>query len=195
MARSSNPRGRTSRMSVAADRFAVGPALDQPLDFIPKSRWTVLRRIVSQPKGAIGVTLVVVYVLLAVFGPMLAPDDAFAEFRRHAATPLRSALVRHRPARARCAKPCPRRRSRDARDRGWRGRARFLIGVPLGVLAAWRRGWIDAATMRVVDVMLELPGHRVRARHRRDPRSQHAERDRRGGYRVRPGLRPHTRGL
>ena len=33
----------------------------------------------------------------------------------------------------------------------------FLIGVPLGVVAAWRRGWIDAAIMRVVDVMLSFP--------------------------------------
>ena len=34
----------------------------------PRQRWTLLRRILSQPKGAIGLTLVVLYLLLAVFG-------------------------------------------------------------------------------------------------------------------------------
>ena len=182
-------------MSVAADRFAVGPALDQPLDFVPKSRWTVLRRIVSQPKGAIGAHprggLSAACRLRPDVG---AGRRVQAEFRRHTATPLRSALVRHRPARARRAKPCPRRRSRDARDRGWRGRARVpdrgaarrarRVAARLG-----RRGR-HARRRRHA----ELSGHRVRACHRRDPRRQHAERDRRGGYRVDPGLRPHRAG-
>ncbi len=33
----------------------------------------------------------------------------------------------------------------------------FLVGVPLGILAAWRRGWIDAAVMRAIDIMLSFP--------------------------------------
>src|SRR5205823_1911967 len=33
----------------------------------------------------------------------------------------------------------------------------FLVGVPLGVLAAWRRGWFDAVVMRAIDVMLSFP--------------------------------------
>jgi len=145
-------------MSVAADRFAVGPALDQPLDFVPKSRWTVPRRIVSQPKGAIGVTLVVVYVLLAVFGPMLAPDDAF---RQNFGATLQRPSAAHWFGTDQLGRDVLSRVLVGARATlgiGVGGVAlAFLIGVPLGVLAAWRRGWVDAATMRVVDVMLSFP--------------------------------------
>ena len=145
-------------MSVAADRFAVGPALDPPLDFVPKSRWTVLRRIVSQPKGAIGVTLVVVYVLLAVFGPMLAPDDAF---RQNFGATLQRPSAAHWFGTDQLGRDVLSRVLVGARATlgiGVGGVAlAFLIGVPLGVLAAWRRGWVDAATMRVVDVMLSFP--------------------------------------
>ena len=33
----------------------------------------------------------------------------------------------------------------------------LLIGVPLGLLAGWRGGWLDACVMRVVDLMLAFP--------------------------------------
>ncbi len=33
----------------------------------------------------------------------------------------------------------------------------LLVGVPLGLIAGWRGGWIDAAIMRLVDVMLAFP--------------------------------------
>lgn len=33
----------------------------------------------------------------------------------------------------------------------------LLIGVPLGLLAGWAGGWLDACVMRVVDVMLAFP--------------------------------------
>jgi len=33
----------------------------------------------------------------------------------------------------------------------------LLVGVPLGLWAGWKGGWIDAAVMRVVDVMLAFP--------------------------------------
>lgn len=34
----------------------------------------------------------------------------------------------------------------------------LLIGVPLGLLAGYRGGWVDAVAMRSVDVMLAVPG-------------------------------------
>src|SRR3954453_22243223 len=158
MARSSHPRGRTSRMSVAADRFAVGPVLDQPLDFVPKSRWTALRRIVSQPKGAVGLALMVLYLLLAIFGPMLAPDDAF---RQNFGVTLQRPSAAHWFGTDQLGRDVLSRVLVGARATlgiGVGGVAlAFLIGVPLGVLAAWRRGWVDAAIMRVVDVMLSFP--------------------------------------
>jgi len=33
----------------------------------------------------------------------------------------------------------------------------LLIGLPLGLLAGWAGGWLDACVMRVVDVMLAFP--------------------------------------
>src|SRR5688572_26084893 len=32
-----------------------------------------------------------------------------------------------------------------------------LVGVPLGALAAYQRGWVEAVIMRLTDVMLALP--------------------------------------
>ena len=34
----------------------------------------------------------------------------------------------------------------------------FLVGVPLGTLAGYAGGWVDAVIMRVVDAMLSFPG-------------------------------------
>lgn len=36
--------------------------------------------------------------------------------------------------------------------------AQLAIGVPLGLLAGYRGGWVDAVAMRTVDVMLAVPG-------------------------------------
>ncbi|WP_181727183.1 ABC transporter permease [Streptomyces sp. PT12] len=36
--------------------------------------------------------------------------------------------------------------------------ALYLVGVPLGVLAGYRGGWVDAVTVRAADVLLALPG-------------------------------------
>ena len=195
MARPSNPRRRASRMTVAANPLAAGPALDQPLDFVPKSRWTVLRRIVSQPKGAIGLTLVVLYLLLAVFGPVLAPDDAF---RQNFGATLQRPSAAHWFGTDQLGRDVLSRVLVGARATlgiGVGGVAlAFLIGVPLGVLAAWRRGWIDAAIMRVVDVMLSFPDIVFALAHRRNSRRQYAERHRRGRHRGSSRSSPAPRG-
>ncbi|WP_183091316.1 ABC transporter permease [Streptomyces radicis] len=36
--------------------------------------------------------------------------------------------------------------------------ALYLVGVPLGVVAGYRGGWVDAVTVRAADVLLALPG-------------------------------------
>ncbi len=120
---------------------------------------SLLRRILSQPKGAIGLTLVVLYLLLAIFGPASGAAGCL------------SARTSHR----RFSPPLPRTGSartssgRDVLSRilvGARATlgigvggvtVAFLVGVPLGILAAWRRGWIEAAVMRAIDIMLSFP--------------------------------------
>ena len=59
-------------MVTAPERPEIAPAKPNPA-------WTLLRRIMAQPKGAVGLTLVVLYLLLAILGPALAPQDAFRQ--------------------------------------------------------------------------------------------------------------------
>lgn len=123
-----------------------------------KPRWLLLKRILSQPKGAIGLTLVVLYLLLAIFGPWLAPQDGF---RQNFAQTLRPPSATHWFGTDQLGRDVFSRVLIGARVTlgiGVGGVAvAFLIGVPLGILAAWRRGWIEAALMRVIDVMLSFP--------------------------------------
>ncbi len=125
---------------------------------VPRRRWTLLRRILAQPKGAIGLALVVLYLLLAVFGPMLAPQDAF---RQNFAQTLRPPSAAHWFGTDQLGRDVFSRVLVGARATlgiGVGGVAvAFLIGVPLGILAAWRRGWVDALLMRAIDVMLSFP--------------------------------------
>lgn len=130
-----------------------------PIDNLaPKSRWAMLRRVLSQPKGLIGLTLVFLYLLLAIFGPLLAPHDAF---RQNFAQTLRPPSANHWFGTDQLGRDIFSRVLVGARATlgiGVGGVAvAFLIGVPLGILAAWWRGWVEAILMRAVDVMLSLP--------------------------------------
>ncbi len=126
--------------------------------YVPKSRWTGLRRIVSQPKGAVGMTLVFGFLTLAVFGPLIAPLDPF---RQDFAATLRPPSASHWFGTDQLGRDVFSRILFGARATlgvGIGGVAfAFCIGVPLGILAAWRRGWTDTLVMRAVDVMLSFP--------------------------------------
>ncbi|UZF92022.1 dipeptide/oligopeptide/nickel ABC transporter permease/ATP-binding protein [Bosea sp. NBC_00550] len=129
-----------------------------PAALAPRPHWTLLRRILAQPKGAIGLTLVVLYLLLAIFGPMLAPQDAF---RQNFAQTLRPPSAAHWFGTDQLGRDVFSRVLIGARATLGIGvggvTVAFLIGVPLGILAAWRRGWIEALLMRVIDIMLSFP--------------------------------------
>lgn len=135
------------------------PAAGAPIESTaPRPRWIHLRRVLAQPKGMIGLTLVVLYLLMAVFGPLLAPYDPF---RQNFAQTLRSPSAEHWFGTDALGRDVLSRILVGARVTlgigvGGVGVA-FLIGVPLGILAAWWRGWIEAALMRAVDVMLSFP--------------------------------------
>ncbi|WP_187640366.1 dipeptide/oligopeptide/nickel ABC transporter permease/ATP-binding protein [Bosea sp. F3-2] len=146
-------------MSLLQDMAAGAPPLAAKSDAaLPRRRWTLPRRILAQPKGAIGLTLVVLYLLLAVFGPMLAPQDAF---RQNFAQTLRPPSAAHWFGTDQLGRDVFSRVLVGARATlgiGVGGVAvAFLIGVPLGILAAWRRGWIEAVLMRAIDIMLSFP--------------------------------------
>jgi len=144
-------------MSLAQDMVTV-PERAESTAAKPNPAWTLLRRILVQPKGAVGLTLVVLYLALAIIGPALAPQDAF---RQNFAQTLRPPSAAHWFGTDQLGRDVFSRILIGARATLGIGvggvTVAFLIGVPLGILAAWRRGWIEAVLMRAIDVMLSFP--------------------------------------
>jgi len=122
------------------------------------SRLSVFSRLLGQPKGAVGLLLVAFYVLLAIFGPLLAPIDPLkqdfgATLRSPSAANWFGTDQLGRDIFSRILAGAP-----TSLGIGVGGVAlAFAIGVPLGLAAAWRRGLFDAAVMRGVDVLLSFP--------------------------------------
>lgn len=145
-------------MSLVQNMAAAAPEPSRTVIAAPRPGWVLLRRILVQPKGAIGLTLVTLYLLLAIFGPALAPQDAF---RQNFAQTLRAPSAAHWFGTDQLGRDVLSRILVGARATLGIGvggvTVAFLIGVPLGILAAWRRGWIEAALMRAIDIMLSFP--------------------------------------
>jgi len=119
---------------------------------------TVLRRLVRRPAAAVGLVVVVGFVLVALTAPWLAPYDPLA---------TSWSAVRKAPDAAHWMGTDE--NGRDVLSRiVWGARASLLagvvsvaiaggVGVPAGVLAGFAGGWIDAIIGRVVDAMLACP--------------------------------------
>lgn len=126
--------------------------------FRRSSRWTVLRSILRQPKGCIGLLLVICYGLLALMGPFLAPYDPLAQ--DFAAT-LQSPSLQHWFGTDQLGRDVFSRILTGARTSLGIGvggvLVAFVIGVPLGVLSAWKGGWVESLVMRAMDVLLSFP--------------------------------------
>jgi peptide/nickel transport system permease protein len=122
----------------------------------------LLRADAAQPwrgAGRIGLALIAGMALVALLGPLLiAADPAAQDLMRtleapSLAHPLGTDHV-----------------GRDVLARTLHGAARSIgiallcvvfatsIGVALGLVAAWRGGWVDAVIMRLADLMLAFPG-------------------------------------
>jgi ABC-type dipeptide/oligopeptide/nickel transport system permease subunit len=109
--------------------------------------------------GGIGLALIAAMALVAVVGPLLVTADPAAQDlmrtleRPSLAHPLGTDHV-----------------GRDMLARTVHGAARSIglallcvafatgVGVALGLVAAWRGGWVDAVLMRLADLMLAFPG-------------------------------------
>lgn len=123
-----------------------------------------LRRLRRNPAAVVGFALVVLFVLVAVLAPLLAPDDPVAS----------PDLGQIRPG----AIPGPDgdhlfgldQNGRDELSRLLFGARSSLVigvvslliglsaGIVLGVLAGAFGGWVDILVMRLVDIMLSIPG-------------------------------------
>jgi peptide/nickel transport system permease protein len=123
------------------------------------SRASVLRRVLSQPSGAIGVTLVVAHVALALLSPFILPHDPIAQNADLILTPpsLSHPLGTDRLG-------------RDILSRAMLGgREAMLIatlatlaamvwGTALGLYLALVGGRTDTYVMRIVDALSSIPG-------------------------------------
>ena len=121
---------------------------------------SALRRILRDPVATLGLLLVLVAALVALFAPWLAPypDDAFDSHLLQRLQPPSAAFPFGTDN-----------LGRDIFSRvilGTRSAitvavsvvgVSMLIGVPVGLWAGWRDGWASESLMRVTDVFLAVP--------------------------------------
>ena len=128
-------------------------------DATEENPWARAWRRLKRRKGAmVGLVVVVLFVLLAVFAPLIAPYDPIA---------TSCSQVRKPPSWAHWLGTDE--VGRDVLSRViWGARASLSaglvsvgialgVGVPLGLLAGYAGGWIDAVLSRIVDAMLAVP--------------------------------------
>jgi len=117
-----------------------------------------LRRFLHRPVAVAGLVVIVVFVLVAIFAPLLAPYDPIA---------TSWTAIRKAPSLAHWMGTDE--NGRDVLSRVIYGsRASLMagvvsvfiagaIGVPTGLLAGFAEGWIDAVLSRITDAMLACP--------------------------------------
>lgn len=123
-----------------------------------KRQWvTILRTTVSYRRTQVGLALLLLIIVLAVFGPLFAP---------HSPTAFVGVPFMGPTAAARFGTDCL---GRDVLSRvlygGWTVLSLSLaatligmgIGVPLGMAAAYASQWVDEVLMRLTDVLLAFP--------------------------------------
>jgi peptide/nickel transport system permease protein len=119
--------------------------------------FTVIRRAVGTPRGAIGLTIAGLVVLVAVIGPAIAPytstEFVTKPFARASGAALLGGDVLGRDVLSRTL------------DGGWELLLMAAVATALGVaagalcgvVAAYAGGWVDSVIMRAVDVILAFP--------------------------------------
>ncbi|WP_433297843.1 ABC transporter permease [Pseudonocardia sp. CA-142604] len=135
----------------AADTVAPPPAATA-------SRWQrIRRRFLRRKLAMLGLVLVTAFVLLAVLGPLLTGDPEEQDFSTTLAGPSAAHLLGTDDL------------GRDVLSRIAHGAQvsllagvlstalALLIGVPIGFLAGFYRGWLDPVIMRINDVLLAFP--------------------------------------
>jgi len=121
-------------------------------------RWRALRALLRRPLSAIGAAIVLVFVFLAIFGPLLAPHDPTAIYYSAVLSPPSRDFPFGTDA-----------TGHDVLSRVLAGaRISFTVslvavaiatvgGTVLGILAGYLGGWVGGLIMRVMDVLLAFP--------------------------------------
>jgi peptide/nickel transport system permease protein len=139
----------TTTIAPAVARSAVMPRSPTQL---------ALRRFVHRPVAVIGLAVIVLFIAVAIFAPLIAPYDPVA---------TSWSAIRKAPSLAHWMGTDE--NGRDVASRVIFGaRASLLagvvavliaagIGVPAGLLAGFAQGWVDSVLSRIVDAMLACP--------------------------------------
>jgi peptide/nickel transport system permease protein len=135
----------------------LSPELE-PLAETPSSWNTFFWKFRRNRKAVAGALIIGFLLILMIFAPLLAPKDPLhGELGSSLAPPGREFLLGAD------------RNGRDVLSRLiWGSRTALggafavvlisqLIGVPLGIIAGYRGGWLDAGVMRVLDILLAFP--------------------------------------
>lgn len=115
------------------------------------------RRFLRRPLAVLGLVLVMLFLLLAIFGPLLTPDplaqDLSAVFTSPSAHHLLGADDLGRDELARLASG-----ARVSLVAGVLSTALAMVfGVPIGLASGYFRGWLDGIVMRLNDTVLAFP--------------------------------------
>ncbi|HYF91200.1 MAG TPA: ABC transporter permease subunit [Symbiobacteriaceae bacterium] len=121
--------------------------------------WKAVRPFVKRTPAVIGGLIVLLLVLVAIFGPNLAPNDPAKQFYDHMLEgPSRLYLL----GTDHLGRDILSRLLHGARSSLMVALAGVLVGaalgIPLGLTAGWYGKWWDTAIMRVMDVLLAFPG-------------------------------------
>ena len=132
--------------------------LERVDQLMPAPRWSFLRRVLRDPNVCAGAAMVLVAVVAAVLAPVLAPMDPLDISADRLASPSWDHLLGTDWL------------GRDVLSRILYGGRQSLggaalagalvltIGVLVGTVAGYFGGWVDAVLMRLVDLILAVPG-------------------------------------
>jgi peptide/nickel transport system permease protein len=126
----------------------------------PRARrfWAIVRELYRQPASALGVSLFLLFLLLALVGPLLAPYGATEVIASDA---RQAPSTRHWFGTDNLGRDVFSRvvlGSRDILALAGLGTALALVsGVTLGLLTGYRGGWLDELLMRFFDSVLAIP--------------------------------------
>ncbi len=117
------------------------------------SRWrSVLRELYARPASALGTTIVLLFIVVALFGPWIAPYSATQQIPSEARQPP---SPEHWFGTDRLGRDVFSRVVLGARDilalAGLGTLLAVLIGTSVGLFAAYRGGWLEEGTFRVFD--------------------------------------------
>jgi peptide/nickel transport system permease protein len=149
-------RRRGERLDGLADTAEAGPSLTV----------AALKRLARNPSGVVGGAIVVVFLLVAVLSPWLAPHDPFVTFPELKDQLRADAIPGPMPGFLLGSDEF----GRDLFSRLIAGSAQSLlvgvvatavglvVGMLIGGVAGAVGGWVDTVLMRITDVMLSVPG-------------------------------------